>query len=475
MQIRGSDLVLKRATSSSSSRRAPQQLPVIPDGAVKKMLWGIEFFDNTLCKQIIVAHPHIVNMYWDCNLIKYEVVPRKLKQVTLLYVAAHVKNPYAVKLLLKKGALCTKGTADGSTPLHGAGNKIIAKLLVEKGGAPLDQEDANGDTPLRVALCNFFYKRFDVAHYLIKHGANSNHQKGLEGRTLLHELVRDFADNRFTISFLLERGADSNVRDTYGRTVLESLPSYNSHLSTLLKPTYAKASSFAKATADTTAGTPIEQPIVEMLGELDLNILDEHGNTLLHKNILWHKLAGIEYLINQYLLPITKNRRGKTVLDLLYKLQDQSCIRALHKAVFTVFFCTPCYKREHKIVKTFFKHAFASPHQTLFVRGIVHHAAQLSRESAYKYCAYLLKWGAPVNVKSQVGDFRQHDDKYPFALSWAVAKRDVDLIKLFLRYGAMVSQDMLNDVSCCFNKREAATIYTLLQEHYKKQQENMQV
>ena len=263
----------------------------------------------------------------------------------------------------------------------------------------------------------------------------------------MHELVCDFMDNRSTINFLLERGADSTVHDVHGRTVLESLPCYNLYLATLFRPA--------------------EQKRTEMLGESDLNIIDEHGNTLLHNIILRHKSAKIEPLINHYLLPTTSNKRGKTVLDLLYKLQDQACIDALHKAVFTIFFCTPCYKHGYKEMKAFFKHAFASSHREIFVRGIVHQAAQLSRESAYKFCTYLLKWGAPVNVQSQVGDFPQHDDKHPYALSWAIEIENRDLIKLFLCHKAIVHGDMLILV----NKISSHKIYEMLEKHYQKQKE----
>lgn len=456
---------------SEASKRSQQPLPKLPpNDTIKKLYKSIADFDNSECKKIVTENPDIVHVYFHHENFgsNYRVSP--------LYLAACIKNSYAVKRLLKSGADSNQGTTTGRSPLHVAGNGRIVELLVERGKATVDKEDDDGETPLSVAVLMSFDQRLDVAHYLVKHGANINHQRKKDSRTLLCRAAagsteRDFA----TIMFLLDHGASTSIVDHCYQRPISLVARDNYKVLKLFMPsTQNKAEIFKLFTSllkRDDIGT-VEDMITTLLDyEPDLSGMDDYENTLMHKVAAWCKPASIEFLVRHYLLPTTKNKWGETALDLVYESQDQACIQALNNAVFKIFFCTPCYTRGYRNIEAFLKYAFASPYREKFVRGILHLATFARAEIAYTNCLSLLEWGAPVNVQSQTGDFPQHDDKYPFALSWAVKKGAYDLIKLFLHHGATVHEGMLvlsDEVVYSYK------IYNMLEKHYQKQQESTQ-
>ncbi len=449
----------------------PSDLPqIIPEETIKNFYKSIEY-DKSVFREIITNYPSIVHVCVDYSSILYNFI-----QATPLYVAAAVKNPEAVRWLLKFGSDVNKGTAKGDSPLHAAGNKRIAKILVEEGNATVDHKNAAGITPLREALFSFMNKRLDVAHYLVKAGANINQVNAENGNTLLHEAVCCFhaEDCLKKTAFLLERGAIDLLRNAQGKIPYQLISHQDFKLMKLFYPPRNRKTEtfdFFVSVVQQDDVANFEKTIDLLLDYVpDFSGTDKYGNTLLHKAILARKPNSIRFLVKHNLLPVTCNKWENTVLDMVYLLEDQTCIKALNDAVFEKYFTTPCYVPGYKALKAFLKYAFASKYKETFVRGILHYAAYEKAEIAYNQCLPLLKWGVPINLKSCPGDFPKQDDKYPYALSCAVARSDADLIRVFLDRGAIVHKEMLDGFGYSSNRSELEDVHDLLCATYRKQQ-----
>uniref|UniRef100_A0ABD2WPN2 PRANC domain-containing protein n=1 Tax=Trichogramma kaykai TaxID=54128 RepID=A0ABD2WPN2_9HYME len=177
---------------------------------------------------------------------------------TPLHVALKLKHFKVVELLLKRGANANLANEEGSTHLHNICKRYdvetLKRFLVinEKLDRPvqLDVQDKKGNTPLHLALEENDCK---VAVLLLEYGANPNFTNK-DGRTPLHlicyyNLARAFLkvidDMQQTIEvdardkkgwtplhvalakgsnqiteLLLERGADQNMADVDGLTLL---------------------------------------------------------------------------------------------------------------------------------------------------------------------------------------------------------------------------------------------------------------
>jgi len=98
-------------------------------------------------------------------------------------------------------------------PLHAAvrgGRLIIARELLQKGADP-NATNRVGETPLQVALVS---GKTQLAGILIEAGATNDLQ------ALLFVLVRAGVDDRDSLAFLTQRGADVDAEDQAGATPL---------------------------------------------------------------------------------------------------------------------------------------------------------------------------------------------------------------------------------------------------------------
>lgn len=172
-------------------------------------------------------------------------------QSTLLHIAARNDLVKIAELLIKKGGNVNTADQDGWTPLHFAaasgsigvveiliahkasvvvvdkeeytplhcaahnGHKEIVELLLDK-GANIDAVDQNRYTPLHYAALN---GHEEIVELLLNKGANVN-SVGCAGSTILHHAVS--AENCKTeiVKKLIEKEADVDIADKYGRTPL---------------------------------------------------------------------------------------------------------------------------------------------------------------------------------------------------------------------------------------------------------------
>jgi len=180
---------------------------------------------------------------------------RNEKGETPLQLAAWNQNSCLVEVLVRAGADVNAKDKKGWTALHRAmqndSNTELVRILLES-GANVNDRDFYGNTPLHNAACNY-NRDIEVIMMLLKAGADVN-ARNKEGETPLlsallsdsfretifweaentenmHDNIREFPTPLISpsffsfpkmISILLEAGADVNVKDESGRTLLHA-------------------------------------------------------------------------------------------------------------------------------------------------------------------------------------------------------------------------------------------------------------
>ncbi|MDA7660417.1 ankyrin repeat domain-containing protein [Verrucomicrobia bacterium] len=205
---------------------------------------------------------------------KGEDVNEKSSMGTLLHIAVRQNLKEIVELLITKGADVNakafqigddaeKGR--GITPLHYAaidGFEEIAKLLIESGAEV--NANANGRTPLHFAT---LFNQKVLAEFLIANGADVNAKEDFGDSPLMVAVKRG---NNEIIKLLTDKGADA-------------LQVYFNEKDSLL---------FKAAN-----NTDIEYIAQQLEGGADVNVKNRYGMTLLHTAALSGDKNVIEFLI----------------------------------------------------------------------------------------------------------------------------------------------------------------------------------
>lgn len=143
---------------------------------------------------------------------------------TLLLHAVYLDDESYIKNLLDRGADPTIKNCYHDTVLHYAaqnGNLKLVKDFIAR-GVKIDSQNNCGFTPL-ITACRF--RQFDTVKYLVKHGANVNHE-GCMKRTALHWAIdtdkgcSDFKESIEITEYLLKKGADVNSKMWNGETAI---------------------------------------------------------------------------------------------------------------------------------------------------------------------------------------------------------------------------------------------------------------
>ena len=95
-----------------------------------------------------------------------------------IHEAAYTANIEAVKQHLAAGTDVNAKDDDGWTPLHNAGTKEVAELLIAE-GADVNAKDDDGTTPLDWAIRR---KHSETADLLRKHGGKTGEELKAEGK-----------------------------------------------------------------------------------------------------------------------------------------------------------------------------------------------------------------------------------------------------------------------------------------------------
>lgn len=122
-------------------------------------------------------------------------------------IAGHTPEPLDVDLKDNRGL----------TPLNCLaikGDFAFVKMLVEKGGAKIDEPSPKGCTPLLYAARG---GNGDIVKYLLEKGANSLQQDSSGGTVAHHAIEKNKIE---IIEILVEYSVDIDVADNAGRTPL---------------------------------------------------------------------------------------------------------------------------------------------------------------------------------------------------------------------------------------------------------------
>ncbi|HXR03674.1 MAG TPA: ankyrin repeat domain-containing protein [Verrucomicrobiae bacterium] len=209
------------------------------------------------------------------------------------------------KLLLAKGALINATNMAGFTipPLEWAissDNTELVKLLLDHGADVTVKSDV-GSTPLHSAADR---GDLEIADILIAHGADVN-AKITGGTTPLHEAAWNGHDD--IVKLLLSKGAETDPKLTTGITPLFS--------------------------AAGPGGERSGKACVEILlaHGADINVTDENGNTLLHTAAYYGNKEVIEVLLAHGEAVNVKNKRGETPLQIAANSQHPAIVELLHQ------------------------------------------------------------------------------------------------------------------------------------------------
>ena len=226
---------------------------------------------------------------------------------SLLHVACREQDFEFVSLLLDKGADTAATDNNGNTPLHTLLRKAtasaikIADILLDKGAAP-NAVNHQLHTPFFVAFTTSDPLVIPLLNHLITRGATVDAQDKNENTCLHHAVINDSVQG---VKFLLENGADSNVRNSEGKSPYQIA---------LDKNRRAIVSMIEKATASLDMdGDDLDaafmracrygrRGVAEMLvksGNIDVTYVDDFGRTSLHYIAQLGAIALAKFAIEQ--------------------------------------------------------------------------------------------------------------------------------------------------------------------------------
>jgi serine/threonine-protein phosphatase 6 regulatory ankyrin repeat subunit A/serine/threonine-protein phosphatase 6 regulatory ankyrin repeat subunit B len=154
----------------------------------------------------------------------------KFKRIPLHHAIIN-GNARVASLLLQYGTDWQFPDSSGNTALHyaaGFGQLQCMRLLLEH-GADINAHNMWKITPINIAmLCN----HVGAVKKLLDHEGVDVNGKDDKGRTLLALSVADLSDSSMVefAAYLLSKGADPNIPDILGNTILHHLAAFNPNL-----------------------------------------------------------------------------------------------------------------------------------------------------------------------------------------------------------------------------------------------------
>lgn len=363
----------------------------------------------------------------------------------IIHHAVSGGNPDLVELLISKGAdVNAKGQFD-RVALHYANKKGMAKILLAH-GATVDAPTNYGETPLHWAASgvNGFGKEVDLVEFadiLIAHGADVNRKTG-EGRSYKTPLNYAAESNNLPVArLLIARGADVEGK---GSSPLSSAGVNGDfvEMAQLLVENGARVNTPSPTgwyPLQTAAGRGNIKVTRYLLARgADPNAADRAGFTALYSAAgSDHGATAAEALLSSGANPNAKSIHGLTAL---HQAASQGAIKVI------------------ELLLAGKADVNATDNQGYTP---LHGAASYGKSDTRKAVVeVLLKSGANVNAKAS------RDGETP--IHKAIARRDIEVVKLLVEYGADVNAISKSGVTSLYFARGSSAISELLKEHGAK-------
>jgi len=345
----------------------------------------------------------------------------------------------AVRRLIDNGADVNARNEDGKTPLHIAAYvaQLDAANLLILNGADINAKDDIGWTPLHAACINSWLTA-RVAKLLIFKGADI-HARTEDDATPLHAAA--MGGHNDTVKLLIQKGADVNARTKVGDTPLH----WSARRCKYDQEETVKAllSAGAEVLVKNRNGfTPLEDALVwdnkkvaDLLAEtIDLEALDDSGDTPLHWSIRKHNLKMVKLFIEHGADINAKDSQGNKPLDVAHLIRNKDIIGLLESKG-----AKKSPEKKHQPVPTISQEEFLKNLEKLISEGgdinaldsegktLLHDAAIYGFEDAVRF---LLNKGANPNATADV-------DLTPLHI--ALSRSNLEMTKMLIDHGADVN------------------------------------
>ncbi|XP_066904650.1 serine/threonine-protein phosphatase 6 regulatory ankyrin repeat subunit A-like, partial [Halyomorpha halys] len=264
---------------------------------------------------------------------------RNMGNDTAIHYAAVGGRPNLVTLLLDHGATPNILGEFDQTPLHIAamkGYRNILNLLLER-NANVDIKDTYHDAAIHHAIRS---KDIEMVIQLLQHGANAN-MKGAAGNTPLILAVNN--DTKI-IKTLIERGADVNTQNLFGKTALHEAIE-KGYVDAVV---YLLSQNASVGIQDSICYTPLQRAadnlninVIKTLldyeddinrrgyYEDDINRRGCNNITALHLAVERNNTKLTQFLLSKNADPNVMSEEGKTPLDVAYLKSSDELIKLL--------------------------------------------------------------------------------------------------------------------------------------------------
>uniref|UniRef100_H3AEJ0 Ankyrin repeat and FYVE domain containing 1 n=1 Tax=Latimeria chalumnae TaxID=7897 RepID=H3AEJ0_LATCH len=264
---------------------------------------------------------------------------------TPLHLASCWGLEEVVQCLLEFGANVNAQDAEGRTPIHVAisnQHSVIIQLLISHPDIKLNVRDRQGMTPF---ACAMTYKNNKAAETILKREPGAAEQGDNKGRNFLHIAVQnsDIESVLFLIS--VQANVNSRVQDASKLTPLHLAVQAGSEIivrNLLLAGAKVNELTKHRQTALHMAAQQDQPTICSVLVEngVDFAALDENGNNALHLAVMHGRLNNVRILLTESTIDAeTFNLRGQSPMHILGHYGKENAA-----AIFELFLeCMPEY------------------------------------------------------------------------------------------------------------------------------------